>query len=195
MRAWYKAVSTKYPRVVAGVTASAVLTTADVTCQKILQVDGDGLDVSRTAGLALFGLVYYGGPCKSLYLYFDKVMGTTPTPRTVFLQTFIDCYVHTPLLLIPSFYFITNAVKGKSVEETAIQLKREWHTASFGSVLFWTPAQIVNFWAVPQHSKILFVAGLSFVHKTWLSWLSNRHDHEQRTKAAHVGVLLTSQEA
>ncbi|KDO31860.1 hypothetical protein SPRG_03780 [Saprolegnia parasitica CBS 223.65] len=178
MRAWYKAVSTKYPRIVAGCTASCVLASADVTCQTMLQRDDRGrLDLSRTAGLALFGLVYYGGPCKSLYLYFDKVMGTTPTPRTVLLQTFIDCYIHTPLLLIPSFYYITNAVKGKSVEETTLQLKREWHTASFGSVLFWTPAQILNFWVVPQHSKILFVAGLSFVHKTWLSWLSNRDDH------------------
>ncbi|OQS03822.1 Mitochondrial Carrier (MC) Family [Thraustotheca clavata] len=106
---------------------------SDFTCQRFLQPDAKGYDVSRTAGLALFGLVYYGGPCKSLYLYFDKVMGTKPTPRTVVLQTFIDCYVHTPIFLIPSFYFITNGVKGKSIEQTTIQLKREWHTASFGS--------------------------------------------------------------
>ncbi|KAH9089119.1 hypothetical protein LEN26_019283 [Aphanomyces euteiches] len=183
MRAWYKAVSTKYPRLVAGATACTVLTSADLTCQTILQPPGEndtGYDWSRTAGLALFGLHYYGGPCKSLYLYFDKVMGTKPTPRTVVIQTFVDCYVHTPVALIPSFYLITNSVKGKSLDETRVQLEREWFEASFGSVLFWTPAQLVNFWCVPQHSKILFVACFSFIHKTWLSWLSNRHDHNNR---------------
>ena len=94
MRAWYKAVSTKYPRLVAGTTTCTVLTSADLTCQTILQPPGDNdacYDWSRTAGLvrpsdlqyltndlqALFGLLYYGGPCKSLYLYFDKVMGTS----------------------------------------------------------------------------------------------------------------------
>ncbi|ETW10361.1 hypothetical protein H310_00682 [Aphanomyces invadans] len=182
MRAWYKALSNKYPRLVAGVTATTVLTSADITCQIFLQPpeESTGYDWSRTAGLATFGLVYYGGPCKSLYLHFDKVMGTTPTARTVAIQTFVDCYIHTPLALIPAFYYITNGVKGKSVAETTVQLRREWFTASFGSVLFWTPVQVVNFWVVPQHSKILFVACFSFMHKTWLSWLANRHDREQR---------------
>ncbi|KAF0694357.1 Aste57867_14768 [Aphanomyces stellatus] len=187
MRAWYKTMSAKYPRVVAGCTASVVLTSADATCQTVLQPPDEpkGYDWSRTAGLALFGLVYYGGPCKTLYLYFDKVFGTKPTAKTVAIQTFLDCYIHTPATLIPAFYFITNAVKGKRVDETLVQLRREWFTASFGSIVFWTPVQVVNFWVVPQHSKILFVACFSFLHKTWLSWLSNRHDHDLRTQERH----------
>jgi hypothetical protein len=184
MRAWYKAVSTKHPRIVAGLTASCVLTSADATCQAVLQppIDGQSYDFRRTAGLALFGLVWYGGPCKSLYLLFDKVLGTVPTARNVVLQTVIDCYIHTPFALVPAFYYITNGVKGKTVHETTEQLKREWLTASFGSAAFWTPAQIFNFWLVPQHSKILYVAWLSFAHKTWLSWLANRHERAQRLR-------------
>ncbi len=178
----YKALSTKYPRLVAGCTASCVLTLADLSCQTLFQPTENelkGYDWNRTRGLALFGFVYYGGPCKSLYLYFDKVMGTNPKPRTVVIQTFIDCYIHTPMTLIPAFYYITNGVKGKSIQETTAQLQREWFEASFGSIVFWTPAQLINFWAVPQHSKILFVACFSFIHKTWLSWLSNREEHER----------------
>jgi hypothetical protein len=186
VKAWarlYKVISTKHPRVVAGLTASCVLSSADATCQAVLQPPIDGqYDVRRTAGLALFGFIWYGGPCKSLYLLFDKVLGTVPTARNVVLQTFIDCYIHTPFALVPAFYYITNAVKGKPIDETTEQLKREWLTASFGSAIFWTPAQIVNFWLIPQHSKILYVAWLSFAHKTWLSWLANRHERAQRLK-------------
>ena len=58
--------------------------------------------------------------------------------------------------------------------DTLARLRREWRTASFGSALFWTPLCLVNFWLVPQHSRIVVVAIFSFLHKTWLSWLSNR---------------------
>jgi uncharacterized protein involved in cysteine biosynthesis len=33
---------------------------------------------------------------------------------------------------------------------------------------------LLNFLLVPQHSRVVFVAIFSFLHKTWLSWLSNR---------------------
>ena len=86
----------------------------------------------------------------------------------------IDVYVHTPLLLIPSFYMITCLVRGRSLQQTIAQLRREWREASFGSALFWTPLCLINFLLVPQHSRVVFVAVFSFVHKTWLSWPSNR---------------------
>ena len=78
------------------------------------------------------------------------------------------------LLLIPSFYLITKLIMGRSVASTLKQLRREWWTASFGSALFWTPLCLYNFLFVPQHSRVVFVAIFSFIHKTWLSWLSNR---------------------
>ena len=83
-------------------------------------------------------------------------------------------YLHTPLLLIPSFYLITMMARGSTAADTVARLRREWRTASFGSALFWTPLCLVNFWLVPQHSRIVVVAVFSFLHKTWLSWLSNR---------------------
>mmetsp|Transcript_12094 Transcript_12094/g.23293 ORF Transcript_12094/g.23293 Transcript_12094/m.23293 type:complete len:101 (-) Transcript_12094:187-489(-) len=86
----------------------------------------------------------------------------------------IDCYLHTPFLLIPSFYALTGSIKGQTPKEWGRQLRDEWMTASFGSVLYWTPVQIVCFRFVPQHTRIAFVTGMSFFHKAWLSWLSNR---------------------
>lgn len=52
---------------------------------------------------------------------------------------------------------------------------RRWFEASFGSALFWTPVQLFMFLYIPQHCKVAYVAAFSFVHKTWLSWLSNRN--------------------
>ena len=95
-------------------------------------------------------------------------------------KTFVDVYLHTPFLLLPSFYIITGASKGQSLGESLDLLRREWFTASFGSCLFWTPVCALNFALVPQHSLILVVAVCSFFHKTWLSWLSNRERSAER---------------
>ena len=169
---WYASVSTSWPFVVAGSTSSVILTAADACCQIFIQ-PADSYDYRRTLGLAVFGATYYGGPCKLVYLGLDKFLG--PTPQNVVAKTFLDVCVHTPLAVVPSFYFVTNSVKGIPLEDTVDQLKREWTTAAGGSLVFWIPAQLLNFALVPQHSKMLYVSSLSFAHKLWLSYLANRH--------------------
>ena len=132
-------------------------------------------DAGRTLALATFGFFHYGVTAKTLYLWYDRVLGKTPTVRNAMTKMVLDVYVHTPLLLIPTFYAITCSLRGRSVDETASQLRREWWDASFGSAVFWTPLCLLNFLYVPQHSRIAAISVGSFVHKTWLSWLSNRH--------------------
>ena len=138
-------------------------------------IDMDGVDAGRTLALATFGFFHYGVTAKTLYLWYDRILGKTPTVRNAMTKMVLDVYVHTPLLLIPTFYAITCSLRGRSVDETASQLRREWWDASFGSAVFWTPLCLLNFLYVPQHSRIAAISVGSFVHKTWLSWLSNRH--------------------
>ena len=46
-------------------------------------------------------------PAKYLYLAYDRVLGVAPSLRTAGLKMFFDVYVHSPFLLVPSFYAIT----------------------------------------------------------------------------------------
>ncbi len=181
----YASASIAQPHLVAGGTACGIITVADLTCQGVVQRDPEnGIDWRRTAGLAVFGAWHYGGPCKGLYLLYDRVLGNSPTLRTAASKMVLDVYVHSPLLLVPSFYVITGVVKGQTIDESVAQLRREWFQAAFGTACFWTPACLINFRYVPQHSRILFVSVLSYAHKTWLSWLSNREHHAARSAAA-----------
>lgn len=170
----YAAISTRHPYITAACTAGCVICLADVTCQSVLQRDTPGLDYRRTAALTLFGTWHYGVPAKSLYLMYDRVLGTSPSLSIATKKMLFDVYIHTPFLLIPSFYVITGVVRGRCIQNCLAQLRREWFTASFGSALFWTPLCLFNFRMIPQHSRVLYVAFCSFIHKTWLSWLSNR---------------------
>ncbi|CAE7704568.1 mpv17, partial [Symbiodinium pilosum] len=171
----YAQLAMQWPHLVSGMTSSLIMTSADVFCQAVIQKPGpEGLDYRRTTGLAIFGLVWYGGPCKWLYLRMDRWMGRKPTFRNVAAKTFFDVYVHTPFGVVPGFYLVTSCFKGMDLRQTWSQLQREWKEASLGSSVFWTPAQVFNFWFVPQHYKIAYVSTLSFAHKTWLSWVSNK---------------------
>ncbi len=171
----YACASLAHPHAIAAATAGCVLMAADVTCQcAVARGKRDGsaprLDWRRTAGLTLFGAVYYGLPAKLMYMWYDRRFGSN-----VLLTSLFDCYVHFPFLLLPSFYLITQTVgKGSSLRTAWARMRAEWRTAVAGSAVFWTPASFVSFGMVPQHSRVLVIAAFSFVHKTWLSWLSNR---------------------
>ena len=110
-----------------------------------------------------------------MYLALDRVFAK-PTVLNAVYKMLIDVYVQTPLLMIPTFYLITCLMRGRTVSDTLSKLRREWPEAAFGSALFWTPICLLNFAYVPQHSRTVVVALCSFVHKTWMSWLSNRDE-------------------
>jgi hypothetical protein len=184
----YASTSTRYPHAVAGASACGVMTSADITCQLMLQPDPNGsLDWQRALGISVFAGWHYGVPAKFLYLWYDRFFGVAPTLRTAVTKMLVDVYLHGAILLVPSFYVITGTVKGQSLQEVAQQYRSEWFTATFGTAAYWTPLCILNFRYVPQHSRILVVAALSFVHKTWMSWLSNRARHSERRSSLQAG--------
>lgn len=163
----YARLSTCKPFSTASATAASILLSADFVAQSL---NDRPYNLQRTFSLTVFGAVYYGFPCKLLYMTYDRFLGA----GNGVAKMVCDVYLHTPLMLVPSFYCITGALKGQGPTQIWSQLKAEWFEASLGSICFWTPAQLICFKLIPQHSRILFVALTSFFHKVWLSHLSNR---------------------
>lgn len=180
----YTNVATRRPFVTSSVSAGFILFAADTTAQWI--GGNREWDRQRTLGLTMFGILYYGFPCKAIYLMYDKVLGE----KRVLTKMFVDCCIHTPFCLIPVFYALTGVIKGQGAHEWQEQLKREWVTASFGSVMYWTPVQLVCFRYVPQHSRVQFVSTMSFFHKAWLSWLSNRGRVKERRETSTIAAKV-----
>lgn len=196
---WYAKLSEARPYLVAALTATSILTFADISSQAMEAaytrktqggggLDGFSWDKKRTLALASFGFLYYGGPCKFLYMGYDRVFSC------VVKKTLFDSCVHTPFLMIPSFYFLTCSIKGKSLKETYSQLKKEWYESATGSICFWGPTSIINFAFVPQHSRLLVVSSMSFFHKTWLSWVSNKGNDGPKTVTVNLQIPAPAQE-
>ena len=73
-----------------------IICLADLTCQSVLECDQAAVDLRRTAALTLFGAWHYGVPAKSLYLLYDRLLGSAPTLANAVKKMLLDVYVHTP---------------------------------------------------------------------------------------------------
>ena len=118
-------------------------------------------------------------PNKWLYLWLDRFFGAA-TLKSSLQKVFVDVYLQGTVFMLPTFYLWTGAMKGQSLQQSAAQYRSEAFDATIGTAGYWTPLMFANFQYVPQHSRVFMVACLSFIHKTWLSWLSNRGRHQER---------------
>ena len=93
------------PHLVAAVSAASILSAADLTCQKLEQL-GNSMrttfvwDQRRTLSLTCFGFLYYGGPCKYLYLCYDRWFpAALGASRAALKKTLVDV-VGSPVSLL-----------------------------------------------------------------------------------------------
>jgi len=166
---------------IAGATAGVMCTGADVFAQYVTAKFTDKpflWDKRRTLGMGVFGMVWYGGPMKALYLMYDRVIGVGSLKQAA-LTACIDIFGHTWFFLVPCFYFITGIIRGKTPDAIQKQLKEEWWGGCKGMAAFWLPTCTVNFFFVPQHSRVLFICVCNFANKTWLSWYTNSFQRDE----------------
>lgn len=177
MLRWYKTFSKTKPYICASLTGFSVLSISDVTSQKISTWNTScPYDYRRTLGLAMFGLLYYGFACRKIYFMYDKILGIGKPV----LKSVIDCTLHTPFLLLPSFYFITGTCKGDKPYKIFEQLKNEWIVTASGTSAYWIPLMLISFRYMTPETRILYITSCSYIHKTALSWYTNRERVKNR---------------
>jgi len=185
----YTRFSDAKPHTAAGLTAFCVLGSADMTAQFLEMRFGDrrgGWSPRRTLSLVVFGVCYYGGPCKWLYLrypaFFERMIPNCTKATKKITAALVDCGMVTPVLMIPMFYLITMTIKGESLSNVWKRYKADCVEVTSGTFAYWFPVVSTNFYYVPHHSQILVIVVGSFIHKCWLSWVSNRYTNPSQTE-------------
>lgn len=188
----YYDISTNKPYITAMITGGSILTVSDLTAQWLTSkfTANYKFDFRRTLALGTFGVFYYGLIARGLYSIYERAIG----PGRPLLKTMVDCGVHTPFLLIPCFYFSTGFIKGQTFSEITSQLKQEWWTSSTASLAYWLPMMWFNFTYCTPQTRILFICILSWMHKSALSWYSNRNRVRMRFKEQYESQNVIDKE-
>lgn len=75
------------------------------------------------------------------------------------------------------YLFVMSMMEGRSLRESYLRCKRDFHDAWGYSMLFWVPAQAVNFSLLPPQHHALVVSVLNMMWKTFLSLLYHARDY------------------
>eukprot|EP00483_Globobulimina_turgida_P011601 UN11623 len=174
----YLKISSNKPYFTAMVTGGSILTISDCTAQLITSKFRDNykFDWRRTLALCTFGTFYYGLIARKIYFVYELLLG----PSKPILKAFIDCAIH-PIIFIPFFYFITGTVKGQTPKQITLQLNNEWYTCYTAFFAYWLPMMWFNFKYCTPETRIFFIATMSFLQNSALSWYSNRNRVKQRS--------------
>jgi len=197
----YATFSNAWPHTAAGLTAFFVLGSADITAQFLERRYGSrkgGWDARRTLSLVTFGVFYYGGPCKWFYLrypaFFDRMLPNYSRPVKKMAAAFVDLGIVAQIIFFPSFYLITFSIKGETLANVWKRYKTDCVEVTLGTFVYWFPIVTVNFYFVPQHSQILLIVVGSFIHKCWLSWVSNRYTNPNQSDTPYANMFKKGEE-
>merc|ERR1719397_2175024 len=117
---------------------------------------------------------------------------TKPTKKMS--AALVDCGMVTPALMIPMFYLITMTIKGESLSNVWKRYKADCVEVTLGTFVYWFPIVSTNFYFVPHHSQILLIVVGSFIHKCWLSWVSNRYTNPNQSDTPYANIFKKGEE-
>lgn len=138
-------------------------------------------NIKRNIAFLLYGGLYQG--CLQVFLIntiYPKLFGTGHDLVTVLSKTFFDNFISGPLLCLPLAYSIKGLIMKTSLRES---LKRCWYEVRYNGLLFkywsvWIPAQCLTFSVIPDHLRVLFIAGVAFFWLIFLSMVTCKEDAE-----------------
>lgn len=170
---WYSEASKAAPLSVAFATCFVKGSAADALSQFVIE-KSEALHVRRNAAFATFSGAYLGIGQHFVYNeVFTRAFGPGRDARTALAKVAADSLVHVPVVYLPLYFAFEYSVLSDGPLEG---LKR--YSVDAPQVLsaywsLWPPLHFVSFTVVPPQLRIGFVATVSFVWLTYLSFASH----------------------
>jgi hypothetical protein len=152
--------------------AGAADLSIQVTCNKPRSIWD--LNFRRIASFAAFSLVYTGGFQVALYRGFDHIVGAGQCVRVALTKVAMDCFVHAPVLYIPSFYVSTGLMQGLGWSGSLKMLQLKYSETLQCYCMLWSWPMFLIFSAVSVPRRVVFIAGFAFIEKCIYSFIGQR---------------------
>jgi len=167
-RAYHRLLS-KYPMRTQIVTASGLAATGDVVCQLCVEKNKK-YDVVRTLRFAAITAAIAPG-IVSWYRILERIKGTStlvPLKRVI-----VDQIIAAPLINAVFIYSL-HLTQSFSPEKALTKFKNEYVEIMINAYKLWPWVQLVNFYFVPLHYRLIFVQCFALIWNTYLSFATHR---------------------
>lgn len=134
------------------------------TFNKFYTPEKPDYDFPAAGRIVSIGSTLYSPTLYYWYKFLDKKFVGTAV-KTVATKVAADQLILTPVLLF-SFYTLLGVLEGK--KDIFEELKKKYWKTFVANQAFWVPAQTINFFFLPNHLRVVYVASASFI---WINVL------------------------
>ena len=139
------------------------------------------LDTRRTLAFSVFGGGYTGA-FNHFWLGWLSRRYSAPGLASVVQKQLWQHAVLNPFLFVPSFYAVTEGIRGRALTETTERVRSKYWETLYAVWSCWGPATMVMFAFVPERYQVLYTAAVSFGWNVVLSLVSNRGGRSTSTE-------------
>ncbi|RVE50723.1 hypothetical protein evm_004633 [Chilo suppressalis] len=164
---WWREMLRKRPVLTNTVVYGLFYTGAELSQQtfnKIYTPDKPDVDFAAAARIVTAGCAVYPASLYFWYRFLDKKFVGTAV-KTVATKVAADQFIATPILLA-GFYTLMGVLERK--EDVFEELRAKYWKTFAANQAFWIPSQTVNFYFIPSHLRVVYVASASFI---WINVL------------------------
>ncbi|XP_013146786.1 PREDICTED: mpv17-like protein [Papilio polytes] len=164
---WWRHSLSRRPVITNTITYATFYTAAELSQQtfnKIYSPEKPPLDFSAAARIVTVGSCLYAPTLYFWYKFLDKKFVGTAV-KMVATKVMTDQFVMTPVLLA-AFYILMGIAERK--EDIFEEIRVKYWKTFIANQAFWIPGQTINFFFVPSHLRVVYVASASFI---WINVL------------------------
>ncbi|KAJ0178170.1 hypothetical protein K1T71_005993 [Dendrolimus kikuchii] len=134
------------------------------TFNKLYTPEKPEIDYASAARIVSIGSTVYPPTLYFWYKFLDKKFVGTAV-KTVMTKVAADQLIMTPILLA-TFYTLLGVLERK--EDVFEELREKYWKTFIANQAFWIPGQTINFFFMPSHLRVVYVASASFI---WINVL------------------------
>ncbi|XP_064480285.1 protein Mpv17-like [Ornithodoros turicata] len=169
----YARLLAKHPFKTQVLTTGTLMGSSDIVSQTLIERNKiDEVDFLRAGRFFILGSGYVGPLIRYWYIFLDRRFGTIS--KTAGLKKlFVDQGLFAPVYL-PSILVVLGILQGKGPEGIKTTIKEDAFTILKTAYMIWPAAQLVNFYIIPLHLRLLYSNSVAVIWNTYLSWKANR---------------------
>ena len=168
---YYSYLLTTHPYKTTALSTGILCALGDVNAQQFVEETNEH-DFQRTGRFFVMGLLFIGPVLLVWFGVLEKYI--TGAEKTLALKKMLCDQLLWAPPFIASLFCLSDALSGRNLEEIKMNLKQNYPGALKANYYIWPAVQMVNFYFVPLHYRVIVVNCIALFWNTYMAHVLNK---------------------